>query len=114
MAINNGWLQRDPFYGYSITKEETKRGFLTKEEITLLIGGTFKKKSYELIRDLFIFCTFTFLALTNNELLFNKLQYSIPAIGNDLETTRLHRYTSVFSISNNYYKGNKIPETTKK
>lgn len=58
-AINNGWLQRDPFFAYHITKEETKRGFLTKEEITLLINGTFKKKGYELIRDLFIFCTFT-------------------------------------------------------
>ena len=46
-AINNGWLQRDPFYTYRITKEETKRGFLTKEEITMLINGTFKKKSYE-------------------------------------------------------------------
>lgn len=65
MAINNGWLQRDLFYGYSITKEETKRGFLTKEEITLLINGTFKKKSYELIRDLFIFCTFTGLSWTD-------------------------------------------------
>ena len=30
-AINNGWLVRDPFYAYHITKEETKRGFLTKE-----------------------------------------------------------------------------------
>lgn len=59
MSINNGWLQQDPFNAYSITKEETKRGFLTKEEIKLLINGTFKKKSYELIRDLFIFCTFT-------------------------------------------------------
>ena len=58
-AINNGWLVRDPFYAYHITKEETKRGFLTKEEITALINGTFKKKSYELIRDLFIFCCFT-------------------------------------------------------
>ena len=58
-AINNGWLQRDPFYAYRITKEETKRGFLTKEEITMLINGTFKKKSYELIRDLFIFCCFS-------------------------------------------------------
>lgn len=48
-AINNGWLQRDPFYAYRITKEETTRGFLTKEEITMLINGTFKKKSYELI-----------------------------------------------------------------
>ena len=58
-------LQRDPFFAYSITKEETKRGFLTQEEITLLINGTFKKKSYELIRDLFIFCTFTGLSWTD-------------------------------------------------
>ena len=58
IAINNGWLQRDPFYAYRITKEETKRGFLTKEEITMLINGTFKK-SYELIRDLLIFCCFS-------------------------------------------------------
>ena len=65
MAVNNGLLQRDPFFAYSITKEETKRGFLTKEEITLLINGTFKKKSYELIRDLFIFCIFTGLSWTD-------------------------------------------------
>ena len=65
MSINNGWLQRDPFYAYSITKEETKRGFLTKEEIKFLINGTFKKKSYEVIRDLFIFCTFTGLSWTD-------------------------------------------------
>ena len=64
-AINDGWLQRDLFYGYSITKEETKRGFLTKEEITLLISGTFKKKNYEPIRDLFIFYTFTGLSWTD-------------------------------------------------
>lgn len=65
MAINNGWLQRDPFYAYSITKGETKRGFLSKEEINLLIKGTFKKPSYTLIRDLFIFCTFTGLSWTD-------------------------------------------------
>ena len=65
LSINNGWLQRDPFYAYSITKEETKRGFLSKEEINLLIKGTFKKPSYTLIRDLFIFCTFTGLSWTD-------------------------------------------------
>ena len=65
MSINNGWLQRDPFFAYSITKEETKRGFLSKEEINLLIKGTFKKTSYTLIRDLFIFCTFTGLSWTD-------------------------------------------------
>jgi len=85
-------LQRDPFFAYSITKEETKRGFLTKEEITLLINGTFKKKSYELIRDLFIFCTFTFVALTNVCLIINKLQTNNRGIGNGLETTYLHHF----------------------
>lgn len=65
MSINNGWLQRDPFYAYSITKEETKRGFLSKDEIKMLIEGSFKKKSYELIRDLFIFCCFTGLSWTD-------------------------------------------------
>lgn len=65
MSINNGWLQRDPFYAYSITKEETKRGFLSKEEIKMLIEGSFKKKSYEVIRDLFIFCCFTGLSWTD-------------------------------------------------
>ncbi len=65
MSINNGWLQRDPFYAYSIAKEETKRGFLSKEEIKMLIEGSFKKKSYELIRDLFIFCCFTGLSWTD-------------------------------------------------
>ncbi len=29
-SINNGWLPRDPFYAYHITKRETKRGFLYK------------------------------------------------------------------------------------
>ena len=65
MAVNNGLLQRDPFFAYSITKEETKRGFLTQEEIRLLINGVFKKPSYTLIRDLFIFCTFTGLSWTD-------------------------------------------------
>lgn len=65
MSINNGWLQRDPFYAYSITNEETKRGFLSKEEIKMLIEGSIKKKSYELIRELFIFCCFTGLSWTD-------------------------------------------------
>ena len=65
MAINNGWLSRDPFYAYHITREETKRGFLTMEEITKLINGKFTKKKYELVRDLFVFCCFTGLSWTD-------------------------------------------------
>ncbi len=58
-AINNGLLRNNPFINYHIAREETKRGFLTNEEIKKLIDGKFKKRSYELIRDLFIFCCFS-------------------------------------------------------
>lgn len=58
-AVNNGWLARDPFFAYHVKKDEPKIGFLTKEEIALLTNGTFKKKKDELLRDLFLFCTFT-------------------------------------------------------
>lgn len=58
-AVNNGWIPRDPFFAYHISKEETKRGFLTMEEITKLTNFTPKKKNHGLIRDLFIFCVFT-------------------------------------------------------
>lgn len=58
-AVNNGWIPRDPFFAYHISKEETKRGFLTMEEITKLTNYIPKKKNHGLIRDLFIFCVFT-------------------------------------------------------
>ena len=59
MSVDNGWIQNNPFNNYRISKECTQRGYLSKEEITMLINGEFKKKSYELIRDLFIFCCFS-------------------------------------------------------
>lgn len=59
IAVDNGWLQNNPFNNYRISKENTQRGYLTKDEITMLINGEFRKKSYELIRDLFIFCCFS-------------------------------------------------------
>ena len=74
IAINNGWLVRDPFREYEIQKEDTERGFLTREEINLLINGKLKNAQQELIRDLFLFCTFTVVALMRNLLYINKLQ----------------------------------------
>lgn len=74
-AINRGWLQRNPFYAYRIAREETQREFLTGEEITMFINKSLKRKNYELVRDLFIFCCFTGFSwrdmynLTNDNLL---------------------------------------------
>lgn len=59
IAQNNGWLNRDPFVEYSISPEDSDRGYLTKEEIKKLMNAPAIKKKHELVRDLFIFCCFT-------------------------------------------------------
>ncbi len=64
IAINNEWLTRDPFREYEIKKEETTRGFLTKEEIRMLMDGKLKNAKQELYRDLYLFCAFTGLSFS--------------------------------------------------
>ena len=59
IAINKGWLYKDPFWEYKISAEEVDRGFLSEEEIFILMNMTFKRKKREIVRDLFIFCCFT-------------------------------------------------------
>ena len=65
IAQNNGWLQRDPFFEYSIKPEESDRGFLTKDEIKTLMEAQFDTDEKGLVRDMFIFCCFTGFAFTD-------------------------------------------------
>ena len=64
-AMDNGWLTRDPFREYKVPKVDTTRGFLTKEEIHLLMNVELKRKTMQLIRDLNLFCCFTGLAFAD-------------------------------------------------
>lgn len=64
-AIDNGWLTRDPFHDYKVPKVDTTRGFLTKEEIHLLMNAELKRKTMQLIRDLYLFCCFTGLSFAD-------------------------------------------------
>lgn len=64
-AIDNGWLTRNPFHDYKVPKVETTRGFLTKEEIHLLMNAKLKRKTMQLIRDLYLFCCFTGLSFSD-------------------------------------------------
>lgn len=64
-AIDNGWLMRDSFHDYKVPKVETTRGFLTKEEIHLLMNAELKRKTMQLIRDLYLFCCFTGLSFSD-------------------------------------------------
>ena len=49
-AINNGWLQRNPFFEYSIKPEVADRGFLTKDEIKVLMEAQFSDDDMTLAR----------------------------------------------------------------
>ena len=65
IAQNHGWIVRDPFVDYSICAESTERDYLTKDEIRQMMDLKFRRKSMELVRDLYVFCCFTGLSFTD-------------------------------------------------
>ena len=74
IARNNGRLPFNPFAGYINSPESVDRGYLTQTEIQTLMDAPMKNATHELVRDLFVFSGFTFVALTNVYLIINKLQ----------------------------------------
>lgn len=65
IARNTGQLAINPFAGYLISPEAKDRGFLNKEELNLLVNAKMKNSQYELVRDLFVFSTFTGLSYSD-------------------------------------------------
>lgn len=61
IAQNNGWLDYNPFCGHKISLQRKDRVHLTMDEVENIVNMSFTKhrKSYECIRDLFIFCVYT-------------------------------------------------------
>jgi site-specific recombinase XerD len=59
VAIKFGWMYKDPFSDYPIRLEKVDRGYLTQEEIEILMRQTFQLKRLERVRDLFVFCCFS-------------------------------------------------------
>ena len=62
IARENGLLQSDPFATYKIKLKRVDRGYLSKEEITLLVKKKFASERLEQVRDLFVFSCFCGLA----------------------------------------------------
>jgi site-specific recombinase XerD len=59
IAIKYGWIHDNPFTGYKIHLKKTDRGYLTQDEIEILIDQDFSAKHLEKVRDIFVFCCFT-------------------------------------------------------
>lgn len=62
ICIKNGWLDRDPFFGFKMTKREVERPFLVEDELNRMMNKTFVSPRLNHVRDIFLFCCYTGLA----------------------------------------------------
>lgn len=67
ICIRNGWLDRDPFFGFKMAKREIKRPYLVEEELNRIINKTFLIPRLVQVRDIFVFCCYTGLAYADVE-----------------------------------------------
>lgn len=80
-CIRSGWLTKDPFLGFKMTKREVERTALSKQEIQAIADKTFLSERLTQVRDIFLFCCYTGLAYAD----IKKLKRSEIAIGIDGE-----------------------------
>ena len=80
-CIRSGWLSKDPFLGFKMTKREVERTALSKHELQTLADKEFPFERLIQVRDIFLFCCFTGLAYAD----IKKLKRSEIAIGIDGE-----------------------------
>jgi len=62
ICLKNGWLPRNPFLGYKMTKREVERPYLSQEELERISAKTFVAARTNQVRDIFLFCCYTGLA----------------------------------------------------
>lgn len=62
IALANDWIKKDPFFGIQFKHEETHVEFLTQEELEKIMNKEFELPRLALVRDIFVFCSFTALA----------------------------------------------------
>ena len=61
-AIDNGWVQKNPFASIKIHFDVVNREFLTKQELVDIIQKPMTSKRLDQVRDVFVFCCFCGLA----------------------------------------------------
>lgn len=88
ICIKNGWIQKDPFFGYKMNKKQVIREYLSSDEINAVYQKEFLTDRLTLVRDIFIFSCFTGLSYADIQ----KLKRSEVIIGIDgdkwISTTR--------------------------
>lgn len=59
MALDEGWMKRNPFAGMKYTQEESVTTFLTLDEVRRIASKIFPHERLNLVRDMFLFSCFT-------------------------------------------------------
>jgi site-specific recombinase XerD len=59
LCLKNGWLSKDPFVGFKLSKKEVVREFLSKEEMQLILSKRFVSERIGQVRDIFLFSCYT-------------------------------------------------------
>ncbi len=80
-CLRNGWLHKDPFLGFRMTKKEVERTPLTEIELQTLMNKTFSFERLNIVRNIFVFSCYTGLAYADVK----KLKRSEIIIGIDGE-----------------------------
>lgn len=62
ICLKNGWLAKDPFYGFKMTKREVIREYLSEEELQKLASKKIDIDRISQVRDIFLFSCYTGLA----------------------------------------------------
>lgn len=65
MALAKEWMRKNPFYGYKMQQDETDPVFLTYQELKTILEKNFSVPRLALVRDIFVFASFTGLAFAD-------------------------------------------------
>ena len=67
LALDNKWMEVNPFQGVRFQAKATNRQFLTEKELATIMNKTFTLDRLNAVRDIFVFCALTGLSFSDVE-----------------------------------------------
>ncbi len=67
LALDNKWMEINPFQGIRFQAKATNRQFLTEKELSTIMNKTFNLERLNVVRDIFVFCALTGLSYSDVE-----------------------------------------------
>lgn len=65
LALDNNWMEVNPFHGIKFSAKATTREFLSEKELTTIMKKDFEVERLNVVRDIFVFCSLTGLAFSD-------------------------------------------------